>query len=89
MAPKLTNEIRKALEENPGRPVTVEDDETHQVYVIIGQDLHRRAMAALQQQEDDLASIGRGIEQMEAGLGRPLAEADADIREKLGFSPRS
>jgi hypothetical protein len=45
-------------------------------------------MAALRRQEDDFASLQRGIDQMEAGLGRPLAEVDAEIREQLGFAPK-
>ena len=37
---------------------------------------------------DDLASVQRGIDQMEAGEGRPFAEVDSEIRDKLGFRPR-
>ena len=37
---------------------------------------------------DDVASIQRGIEQMEAGMGRPFDEVDADIRKTLGFPRR-
>jgi hypothetical protein len=88
MKAKLTNEIRLAMCEHPGEPVTVEDDQTQKVYVLVEQDLHQRAMAALRRQEDDFASLQRGIDQMEAGLGRPLAEVDAEIREQLGFAPK-
>ena len=89
MIANLSNEIWQALREHPGDPVTIEDGQTHTVYVLVQQDLHRRAMVALRRQEDDQASIRRGLEQMEAGQGRPLAEVDADIRQRLGFSPRS
>jgi hypothetical protein len=34
---------------------------------------------------DDLASVQRGIEQMDAGQGRPFIEVDAEIRQNLGF----
>lgn len=37
---------------------------------------------------DDVASIQRGIELMEAGMGRPFDEVDADIRKTLGFPRR-
>ena len=37
---------------------------------------------------DDVASLRRGIEQMEAGMGRPFDEVDAGIRKTLGFPPR-
>jgi hypothetical protein len=46
----------------------------------------REAMQALKQQEDT-AAIDEAIGQMEAGLGQPLGEADADIRKELGFPP--
>ncbi len=37
---------------------------------------------------DVIASIQRGYDEILAGKGRPLAEVDAEIREKLGFTPR-
>ena len=87
MAPKLTEEQRQALKGHQGRPIPVEDDQTHRVYFLYTQDLHQRAEQALREQEDN-AAIQEGIEQMEAGLGRSLGEADAEIRKKLGFPPR-
>jgi len=39
-------------------------------------------------EREDYGSIARGIRQMEAGEGRPLAEADAAMREQLRFPPR-
>lgn len=88
MTPKITDEQRQAIEQHQGQPVPIQDDQTQRVYVIVDQQTHERAMRALQEQED-LASIRRGIQQMEAGEGRPLAEADAAMRKQLGFSPRS
>ena len=37
---------------------------------------------------DDVASIQRGIEQMEADKGRLFDDVDADIRKSLGMQPR-
>ena len=85
----LSNATWQALRERPGEPMIIEDDQTHTVYVLVQQDLHQRAMVALRRQEDDQASVRRGLAQMEAGQGYPLAEVDADIRQRLGFSPRS
>jgi len=65
----------------------VEDDHTHKVYVLVDLQLHERAMEALRQQ-DDLAAIQSGIEDMEAGRIVPLEQADAEIRKDLGFAPR-
>jgi len=87
MTAKLSNELQKAVDAHAGQPIKVEHPVTHKVYVIVDCDMHERAMQALREQ-DDLASIARGIEQMEAGEGRPLAEADAAIRKELGFPPR-
>ena len=55
--------------------------------MIVDCDMHEGAMQALRER-DDLASIARGIEQMEAGEGRPLAEADTAMRKEFGFPPR-
>ena len=35
MTPKITAEMRAALEEHPGQPVQVEDDETHKTYLLV------------------------------------------------------
>jgi len=88
MNPKLTEEMRAALKQQPGGPVRVEDEETHEVYVIIDDQTHKRAMEALRQQED-LAAIQGGIDDMEAERVVPFEEVDARIRNKLGLPPRS
>ena len=35
MNPKLTPEQRTALEQNAGQPIRMEDDVTHQIYLVI------------------------------------------------------
>lgn len=35
MMPKITPEMREALEQHPGRPVAVEDDETKKKYLLV------------------------------------------------------
>ena len=87
MTPKLTDEMREALQQQPAGPVEIPDDETQRVYVLIDAELHQRAMAALQLQQD-WESIQRGIAEADAGEGIPLEEADSRIREKLGFPSR-
>jgi hypothetical protein len=84
---RITDEQRQALSAHQGSPVPAEDDQTHRRYFIYSEDLHEQAMQALRERED-YASIARGIQQMEAGEGRPLAEADAAMREQLRFPPR-
>ena len=68
MTPKLTEEMRQALQQQPDGPVEVPDDRSQRVYVLIDADLHRRAMTALRQQQD-WESIQRGIAQADAGEG--------------------
>ena len=87
MTAKLSDDLQKAVDAHAGQPIKVEHPGTHKVYVIVDSDTHERAMQALREREDR-ASIARGIEQMEAGEGRPLAEADTAIRKELGFAPR-
>ena len=82
MTPKVTDEIRQALQNQPGSPVRIEDDQTHQVYVIVDERTHEQAMQALREQQDDIAAIQAGIEDMEAGRFRPLEEVDAELRKK-------
>ena len=84
--PKLTNDLQRAVDERAGQPIVVEHPVTHKLYVIVGSDMHERAMEALRERED-LASIARGVDQMNAGEGRPLGEADAAMRKELGFPP--
>ena len=86
MTPKLTNDQQKAVDEYAGQPIRVEHPVTHKLYVIVDSDMHERAMQALRER-DDLASIARGINQMEAGEGRTLTEADTAMRKELGFPP--
>ena len=87
MDTKLSQDQQIALDAHAGQPIKVVHPETHEFYVIIDNETHERAMRALREQED-IASIARGIEQMEAGEGRPLAEADTAMRKELGFPPR-
>jgi hypothetical protein len=84
---KLTEELRSALAES-AEPLRVKDETTQTNYVLVEEAVHRDAMLVLAQQHDDAASIARGLAQLEAGLGRPLAEVDVDTRQEFGFAPR-
>jgi predicted transcriptional regulator len=88
MTPKLTNEMRQAIRQNPGRPISVEDDETHKIYVLVDQSTHERAMRALAHEEEDLAAVQAGLDAAATGEVSPLDEADQRIRDRLGFPPR-
>ena len=80
----MSEEQREALQKDPGKPITIEDDQAQAFYVLIDAELHQRAMTALQQQQD-WESIQQGIAQADAGDTMPLEEADRKIREEFGF----
>ena len=54
---------------------------------MISMKLTAELVDALRQQED-IAAIQAGIDDMEAGRVISLEEADAEIRKDLGFPPR-
>ena len=87
MNEKLPAELRDAIRRNPDQ-LWLEDEQTHDVYVMVGEETYRRAMRALQEQEDWNA-VQQGLKQREQGLGQPLAEVDAEIREEFDFPPRA
>ena len=51
-------------------------------------DVLRAALDALAERSEDNAAIRAGVEDMNAGRTKPLADVDAAIRHELGFSPR-
>ena len=79
MTPKLSDEQLKAIDQSDG-PVAVKDDRTHRRYIILDETTFR----TLKQQED-LAAIREGIEDIEAGRVSPLDEVVARIRANLGL----
>lgn len=81
---KLTDEQRNALQKSP-EGVSCEDTTTHRVYVLVEEQIHRRAMHALRQQQD-LDAIRRGVAQMETGGGMPIQDARVQLAQELGFS---
>src|SRR5262245_33059560 len=83
MALKLSPEQREAVRQEGG-PVQVEDEQTHQLYVLVDSTAYDRAMQALRHQQDREA-IREGIADMEAGRVAPLDEVCARIRTKLGL----
>ena len=85
MPPKLSDDLQKAVDEHIGdEPIRAEHPGTRKVYFIYNEEMHERARIALQEQ-NDLAAIQAGIEDMEAGRVTPIAEADVLMRERLGF----
>lgn len=55
MTPKLTPEMREALQLQPGRLVTVEDDETHLHYVLLPINVYQRVRSVLEDESFNVA----------------------------------
>lgn len=87
MRAPLSDDQRRALDQQPDG-IEVEDQQTQRVYVLTDAHLHRRAMQALQKQEDN-AAIQAGIDDMEKGRVLSFEEVDRRIRKKLGLPLRS
>lgn len=87
MIPKLTPELSDALRTVGDQPLAVIDPSTNQVYVLVDQSQHQRAIEALRKQED-LQAIKMGIADMEAGRVSPVDEAFDRIEKKLRARPQ-
>lgn len=79
---KLSDEIVQALKDCDGEPLSFEMPGSDRRFVLVEQSTFDEAMAALEYQRN-VEAIRVGVQQMEAGMGRPLDEAMDDIREKL------
>ena len=78
MTAKLTPDLQKALREAGQQPPEFLEPETGTIYVLIAKE---QVVT-----RDDVASIQRGIDQLNNGQGRPIHESKADLAKKLGFN---
>ena len=77
MTAELTPDLQKALRESGRQPLEFLEPETGTIYVLIAKEqLVTR---------EDVASIQRGIDQLQAGQARPVHESRADLEKQLGF----
>ena len=83
MTAKLSKELSDALHSQGDNRLAVVDPQDNRVYYIVDAD----TLAHLEQASTHNA-IAQGIADMEAGRGKPVAKADAYLREKLGFPQR-
>ena len=84
MTVELTKELAAALHTTEDHELELIDPETRQRYVLVASEAHLRAMQALRRQHD-IEAIKQGIRELEAGLGKPVGRAFAEIRQRLGF----
>lgn len=83
MTAKLSKELSDALHSQGDDRLAVVDPQDNRVYYIVD----ANTLAHLEQTSTHNA-IAQGIADMEAGRGKTVAEADAYLREKLGFPQR-
>jgi hypothetical protein len=81
MTPKLSKELSDAVSDR--EQVEAIDPATGRVYVIIEQSTFQLA-----NRDRVHAAIQDSLSSMEAGGGIPLADAETQLRQELGFPPR-
>jgi hypothetical protein len=69
MTPKLSNEQRRALEEQHGGPVFVVDSDTQQQYVLLPADTYQRIRALIDEDALDIRETYPMQEQVAASAG--------------------
>lgn len=84
MAPKISEELRQALQQNAGGPVEVEGDGVACVLMTV--DVYRTLVGDLPGDDQDFGEcvrgIRRGLESVDRGEGVPLDEAFEAVRKK-------
>ena len=55
MVPKLTDEMRQALQDKTGQPVQVEDEQTHRQYVLLPLEVYQRVRLIFRSNEFDIS----------------------------------
>ena len=78
MTPKLSDDQRKAIEQYPGQPVTVEDDRTQAVYVLLPIETYQKVQSLLSDDseltpEEMLAAAAEALDNP-SGWGAPGME---------------
>jgi hypothetical protein len=77
MTPKLTPELRDALERSDG-PLAVEDAVNNRVYFLVDESTYTNL-----HHQEDFAAIHEGIVDMEAGRVVSLEQLDERIRKRI------
>lgn len=81
---KLPSSISEAIKAIDGDELQFVDPETQRVYFLIDSETHRRARAAMQQQED-WEAIQEGVVQAKRGESVSADEFRKQIRDDYGF----
>ena len=81
MTPRLIRDLREALQDSAGKPVEIEDPQTHQVYILMTRDQFQR----LVYDDSDLTE-----DEMQAAAGTTLGltlKADNDFQSSAPQDP--
>lgn len=86
MMPRLTPELRAAVEQRQGGPIRVEAEGA--AFILMSIDAYRSMMGVSSDADlaDSLAAIQRGMDDVRAGRTRPAREALDDISARYGIS---
>ena len=83
MTPKpLSKDLADALNAAGDEPLPVIDLSNQHIYFVVDKEIHERAMKALRHKEN-VESIRRGVESMEAGNGMTLEESERRTEESI------
>ncbi len=78
MTPKITQEMREALQQRQGHPIEVEDDQTKKFYVLVAREEFRRegGNAAVDAQQLKAAILSRRDESRELNADWECADRE-------------
>lgn len=82
MTPKLTDEMRQALQQHPNQPIEVEDEQTQQVYLLIAKPSEPNL-----QFESVHELLAAAQQELDAGEAIPFNDVDRELSEKLDIQP--
>lgn len=83
MVVKLSDELRTALDQHPGEPLTLEDDRTHRNYVLIPAELFQRVRGILYDHDPFDITETYAAQSAVAGAAG-WDDPEMDVYDKLG-----
>jgi hypothetical protein len=86
MTPKLTDEMRQALESTKGRPVNVKDEQTQQEYILMPLSVYQRLSVLLGDDQFDVTDAYAA--QSTAAGATGWDDPEMDIYDQWDFEAR-
>jgi hypothetical protein len=83
MVVKLSDELRAALQHQPGQPLTIEDDRTRQSYVLIPAEVFQQVRSILYDEDDfDIAETYAAQSAVAGSAG--WDDPEMDVYDEIG-----